>query len=166
MAAICTRSGAIVVSRNFLPISRPRVEQLLGQFPRLLQPGQQHTFVEDNEVRFLYQPLESHYLVLITSKDGNLLQDMDTLRLMGRIVGELAGPSKTGLEEVEAVREMALDILLAFDEIVELGMREAVRDMSQLETILAMESHEEVVQEIIAKVLTILSLFTIIIMLL
>lgn len=128
------------------------MEQLLSQFPRLLQPGQQHTFVEGDEVRYLYQPLESHYLVLITSKESNLLQDMETLRLLGRAVSELAGVSKTGREEVEGVREMALDILLAFDEVVELGVREAVRDMSQLETILAMESHEEAVQEIVSKV--------------
>lgn len=145
-AAICTRSGVIVVSRQFLGVSRQRIETLLTQFPRLLQAGQQHTFVETEEVRFVYQPLEAHYLVLITSKASNILQDMETLRMLTRVVAEYGGPT----DDPVSLQDNALEILLAFDEVVSLGYRESV-NMSQLHTILAMESQEEIVQEIIAK---------------
>lgn len=147
-AALCTRSGAVVISRQFLPVTRQRIETLLSQFPRLLQSGQQHTFVETEEVRFVYQPLEAHYLVLVTSKASNILQDMETLRLLTRVVGEHVGPA----EEQERMGFVAVEILLAFDEVVSCGWREAV-NMSQLQTILAMESQEEIIQDIISKVL-------------
>lgn len=135
------------MSRHFLPVTRQRVELLLSQFPRLLQAGQQHTFVETEDVRFVYQPLEAHYLVLITSKASNILQDMETLRMLTRVVGEYVGPA----EEAAQLASLAVEILLAFDEVITAGWREAV-NMSQLQTILAMESQEEIVQEIIAKV--------------
>ena len=146
-AAICTRSGAIVVSRQFLPITRQRIESLLIQFPRLLQAGQQHTFVESEEVRLVYQPLEAHYLVLITSKASNILQDMETLRLLTRVVAEYEGHA----DDPTILQDCALEILLSFDEVATLGYRENV-NMSQLQEILKMESQEEIIQEIIAKV--------------
>lgn len=147
-AAICTRSGAVVLSRQFVPVSRHRIETLLTQFPRLLQAGQQHTFVETNEVRFIYQPLEAHYLVLITSKASNILQDMDTLRMLSRVVADYSDSGAN--EDPTVLMENSLEIIMAFDEVVSLGYRENV-NMSQLHTILAMESQEEIVQEIIAK---------------
>jgi hypothetical protein len=102
--------------------------------------------VETEKVRFIYQPLEAHYLVLITSKASNILQDMDTLRMLTRVVAEYGGSSDDSM----SLQENSLEILLAFDEVVSLGYRENV-NMSQLHTILAMESQEEIVQEIIAK---------------
>lgn len=154
-AAICTRSGAIVVSRQFLPIPRQRIESLLIQFPRLLQAGQQHTFVESEEVRFVYQPLEAHYLVLITSKASNILQDMETLRLLARVVAEYDSHA----DDPTVFQDCALEILLSFDEVATLGYRENV-NMSQLQEILKMESQEEIIQEIIAKVFSGLKGFT------
>lgn len=128
------------------------METLLSTFPRLLQAGQQHTYVETAEVRFLYQPLEVHYVVLVTSLASNILEDMETLQLIARVVGEYAGGARTASEEVDALREASLEIMLALDEIVTTGWRESTVGLSQLHTILAMESQEEIVQEIIAKV--------------
>jgi coatomer subunit delta len=39
-------------------MSRLRVEGLLAAFPKLVSAGKQHTFVETENVRYLYQPLE------------------------------------------------------------------------------------------------------------
>lgn len=139
-----------MASRHFLPVKRQRIETLLSQFPRLLQVDQQHTFVETEEVRFVYQPLEAHYLVMITSKASNILQDMETLRLLSRAVSEQC---TRGVRENEDFEEHALEILLSFDEVlaVSMGWRENV-NITQLHTILAMESHEEAIQDIIEKV--------------
>lgn len=49
---ICTRAGKLVMSRQFVEMTRIRIEGLVAAFPKLLGgAGKQHTFVETENVR-------------------------------------------------------------------------------------------------------------------
>jgi coatomer subunit delta len=79
-------SIAALVSRQFVDMSRIRIEGLLAAFPKLVGTGKQHTYVETENVRYVYQPIEGLYLLLITNKQSNILEDLDTLRLLSKLV--------------------------------------------------------------------------------
>ncbi|POS86371.1 coatomer subunit delta [Erysiphe pulchra] len=144
-ASICTRGGKAVLSRQFREISRSRIEALLASFPKLADTGTQHTTVEQDSVRFVYQPLDELYMVLVTNRQSNILQDIDTLHLFVQVITSTC----KSLEEREILKN-AYELLSAFDEIVTLGYRENLT-ISQIRTFLEMESHEERIQEIISR---------------
>lgn len=135
-----------MLSRQFREIARSRIEALLASFPKLADSGTQHTTVEQDNVRFVYQPLDELYIVLITNRQSNILQDIDSLHLFAQVTTSIC----KSLDEREIVRN-AFELLSAFDEIVTLGYRENL-SLSQIKTFLEMESHEERIQEIIERV--------------
>ncbi len=67
-------------------MTRIRIEGLLAAFPKLVGNGNQHTYIETENVRYVYQPIEGLYLVVITNKQSNILEDLDTLRLLSKLV--------------------------------------------------------------------------------
>ena len=85
-------------------------------------------------------------MVLITNRQSNILQDIDSLHLFAQVVSSIC----KSLDEREILRN-AYELLSAFDELVTLGYRENL-SIGQIKTFLEMESHEERIQEIIARV--------------
>ena len=51
--AICTKNGKALMARQFVEMSRIRIEGLLAAFPKLMGSGEekQHTFIETDTVR-------------------------------------------------------------------------------------------------------------------
>jgi len=149
-AAVCDENGAVITSRQFVSMTRLRIEGLLSAFPKLLNPGgdssgktKQHTFVETDEVRYVYQPMDSLFVLLVTNKSSNILKDLSTLRLLAKLI-----PDYCQGHDEEAVSENAFDLIFAFDEVVSLGYNEDV-DIQQIRTFTTMDSHEEKLDRII-----------------
>lgn len=132
------------MSRQFVEMTRLRIEGLLAAFPKLIgteQAKKQHTFVETESVRYVYQPLDGLYLLLITNRASNIVEDLETLRLLSKVVPSVTGTA--GNLTDEKVIEKAFDLLFAFDEVVTAGgYREAIT-LQQIRTNMEMESHEE-----------------------
>ncbi|EYU33273.1 hypothetical protein MIMGU_mgv1a004406mg [Erythranthe guttata] len=136
-ASIISKSGKALVSRQFVDMSRIRIEGYLAAFPKLVGIGKQHTYVETENVRYVYQPIETLYLLLITTKQSNILEDLETLRLLSKLVPEYS----YSLDE-EGIGRMAFEILFAFDEVISLGQKENLT-VAQVKQYCEMESHEE-----------------------
>ncbi|CCH43599.1 Coatomer subunit delta-2 [Wickerhamomyces ciferrii] len=145
-ASIITRSGKAILSRQFRDLTKNRVTELLANFPSLLSDNNtQHTTVEDEHVRYVYQPLDELYIILITNRQSNILQDIDTLNTFAETINSLLR-----VVNEQEIFENAFEILSAFDEIITLGYKENV-SLLQIKTFLEMDSHEEKIQEIIER---------------
>ncbi|XP_014090419.2 coatomer subunit delta [Bactrocera oleae] len=140
-AAVCTKNGKVIISRQFVEMTKARIEGLLAAFPKLMTSGKQHTYVETESVRYVYQPMEKLYMLLITTKASNILEDLETLRLFSKVIPEYCH----SLDEKE-ILENAFNLIFAFDEIVALGYRESV-NLKQIKTFIEMDSHEEKVYQ-------------------
>ncbi|SCV73001.1 BQ2448_6926 [Microbotryum intermedium] len=149
-ASIVTKGGKPLLSRQFLGLPRSRLESLLASFPRLVSPTSEHTVLEASGVRFVYTPLEDLYVLLITNTQSNILLDLSTLSLVTRIATELGSGGRGGAIGEMDVMRVSFEILSAWDEVISLGWRENV-SLQQVRSILEMESHEEKIQEIIAR---------------
>ncbi|CAH9079554.1 unnamed protein product [Cuscuta europaea] len=136
-ASVITKPGKVLVSRQFVDMSQIRIEGYLAAFPKLVGSGKQHTYVETENVRYVYQPIESLYLLLVTNKQSNILDDLETLRLLSKLVPEYCYP----LDE-EGICKTAFELIFAFDELISLGHKENVT-VAQVKQYCEMESHEE-----------------------
>jgi len=148
-AAVCTKTGKALVSRQFVDISRVRIEGLLAAFPKLMGSGKQgvgvvqHTFIETDAVRYVYQPLEGLYMLLLTNKSSNILEDLETLHLLAKLVPEFCNR----LDE-EQVTDKAFELIFAFDEVIAVGYKEKVT-LQQIKTFLEMDSQEEKIHDML-----------------
>lgn len=75
------------MSRQFVEMTRSRADALLQGFPKLLETSrdQQHTYFETEAVRYLYQPMQSLYLLVITNKGSNIVEDLQTLYKLSQV---------------------------------------------------------------------------------
>jgi len=144
LSAAIVSTGKTLVARQFVEMTRLRVEGLIGAFQKLVDVGRDHTFIETETVRYVYQPMESLHLVMVTNKSSNILEDLETLRLLGRVVQDCCS---TQVNE-EVVLKNAFDIVFAFDEVVSFGHRESVT-LSQIKSYTEMDSHEEKLHQMI-----------------
>jgi hypothetical protein len=122
-------------------MTRLRVEGLLAAFPKLIGHAlqQNHTFVETDTVRYVYQPLENQlFLLLITTKTSNIVEDLSTLRLLAKLIPDVAGSIQEGI-----INDHAFELIFAFDEVLTSGGYREDITLSTIRTNLLMDSYEE-----------------------
>lgn len=138
-AGVVNRSGRVILSRQFMDISRVRIWGLLSAFPRLCDAStkKQATFLDAGSVRYVYQPIEDLFIVLITTLNSNIVEDLATLQIMVNAVSENVGKiTEASLEK------NVFGILFAFDEIVVCGKKESTT-LEEVQKYLEMDSAEE-----------------------
>ena len=137
-AAVLTKSGKVLLARQFVEMPRMRIENLLATFPKLVGADKQHNTVETAEVRYVYQPIENLMVLLMTNKHSNIVADLELLRLFAKVLTEYC-PGE--IEEANVCKH-AFELVFAFDEVVAMGHKENVT-MRDIQINIEMESHEE-----------------------
>lgn len=118
---------------------------LLTAFPKLLSSGQrEHTFIDTESVRYVYQPLENYFVLLITNKTSNIMEDLHTIQILAKMIPDICG----SLSE-SAVREKQFELVFGFDELISAGGHSENITLQQIRINMEMESHEEKLQNMI-----------------
>jgi len=85
----------------------------------------------------MFIPIENLYLILLTEKDSNLIEDLEILRLIYRLIQDICGT----INEQNIV-ENAFGLILGIDDIVNMGYREAT-SIAQIKQSMLMDSLDE-----------------------
>jgi hypothetical protein len=85
--------------------------------------------------------MENIYLLLITNRASNIIEDLDTLRLLSKVVPDVAGSTNNLTEE--KVVDKCFELIFAFDEVITTGVYREPINLQQIRTNLEMDSHEE-----------------------
>ena len=134
---ICDKSAKIIFARQFFNISRMDLEEYIIQFSRGVDSCKEITHFESDKVRYIFIPIDTFYLILITTKNSNIIEDTEILKLIYRLIQVLCNSINQ-----ESIVENAFEIMLGIDDIVSLGYRNSV-NLGQIKQYLQMESAEE-----------------------
>ena len=134
---ICNKNARIIFARQFFNITRMDLEEYIVQFSRGMDSCKEITHFESDKVRYIFIPIDSLYLILITTKNSNIIEDTEILKLIYRLIQDLCGQINS-----ESIVKNAFEIMLGIDDIVSLGYRNSVT-LGQIKQYLQMESIEE-----------------------
>jgi hypothetical protein len=77
-----------------------KLEEYVANFPKLIESGintftdllmylvigKQCTHIETESIRYVYLPIEKLYLILITNKNSNIIEDLEVIRQLHQVV--------------------------------------------------------------------------------
>ena len=136
--AIGTKTGKMLLCRDFSEISRTLVEDCVNSLPQLIKDNQEHTFVEHNNLRLNYLPLSDLFLLSINDRGSNILEDLEVLRSIQSAMHTIL----SGNVSEENICGKAIDIIFTLDDIISLGYRN-ISSESYLSNALEMDSANE-----------------------
>ena len=135
---ICSKSAKIIFARQFVKMTRIELEEHIVQFSRNIDSYKEITHFESDKVRFIFIPIDSYFLILITSKNSNIIEDTEILKLIYRLIQDLCNAQIN----YDSIIENAFEIMLGIDDIASLGYRNGI-NILQVKQFLQMESLEE-----------------------
>ncbi|XP_953001.1 coatomer delta subunit, putative [Theileria annulata] len=129
----------ILVSRQHTPMTREEIESCFSNFLRLIEnKSGDHTFVESDKNRFLYQLVDNFYVFVMTTLDSNIIEDLIVLKTLCEIVQNLVKP----VINEENILKNIFDILFYMDELVSNNQGENMT-FDQIKVYIEMDSYEE-----------------------
>jgi hypothetical protein len=134
---ICNKNAKIIFARQFLKMSRLELEEHIVHFSRNIDSCKDTTHLEGDNARYLFIPVENLFLVLITTKQSNVIEDIEIIKLINRLMQDICGT----ISETSIV-DNAYEVMMGLDDIVCLGYRNSVT-LPQIKQFMIMDSQEE-----------------------
>lgn len=91
--------------------------------------------------------MDNIYLLIITNRASNIIEDLETLRLLSKVVPDIAGATNNLSED--KISDKCFELIFAFDEVITIGGYREPINLAQIRTNLEMDSHEEKLHKMI-----------------
>jgi hypothetical protein len=134
---ICNKKAKILFARQFIKMTRMELEEHIVHFSRNIDNCNDTTHLESDKARYLFIPVESFFIVLITNKSSNIIEDIEIIKLIYRLIQDLCGE----INEI-SISKNAFELFMGIDDIVCMGYRNSV-SIAQVKQFLVMDSQEE-----------------------
>lgn len=134
---MCSKSAKILFARQFVQMTRMELEEHIIQFSRNIDSYKDITHFESDKARFIFIPINTFFLILITSRNSNIIEDTEILKLIYRLIQDVCG-----VINADSIVHNAYTIMIGMDDIVGLGYRNSV-NILQVKQYMQMESMEE-----------------------
>ncbi|CDU17926.1 hypothetical protein YYC_04448 [Plasmodium yoelii 17X] len=145
ISAVISTKNKILVSRQFQNISKCDLDSLAIPFHNLIERERSdHTYIETEKVRYVYQPLDNIYIFLITNINSNIIEDLEIIKVLSQIIQDIC----QGNINESTILKKCFTIIFYIDELIKNGVREIV-NTNQIKAYIEMESHEEKLQTLI-----------------
>lgn len=144
---ISNKEGRLIFYRNYSDIAHTLFEDFAFSLPQKIKIESQHTFSIHGNYRLNYLPLEDTLLlILVVALDSNIIDDMESVSKMKEVVYSILGQSA----KEQNVYDSFIDLAFAFDDMINLQMRNAISKANVLE-LLEMDSANEKMHNAIMK---------------
>ncbi|CDR95041.1 coatamer delta subunit containing protein,putative [Babesia bigemina] len=129
----------VLLSRQHCDVKKGDLETGLSNFNRLLEKQKgDHTFVETEKCRFVYQPVDEYYVFVMTSLDSNIVRDIGVVKTLAEILQVVVQPK---INE-EAIQENLFELIFYMDELISNNKPEDLT-LDQIKEYILMDSQEE-----------------------
>eukprot|EP00771_Trimastix_marina_P004123 gnl/Trimastix_PCT/860.p1 GENE.gnl/Trimastix_PCT/860~~gnl/Trimastix_PCT/860.p1 ORF type:complete len:569 (+),score=96.27 gnl/Trimastix_PCT/860:108-1709(+) len=137
---ILQKTGSVIFSRNFLAMESQVTQSWFSAFPSLSQQSE-HSVFETEEVRYCCHQIQPFYLVMVTTRTSNIIQDLECMRTMVRIVQDQVQMAALSITE-KALKQCQFDIMAGWDEEISSGYPNNLT-VDEIDKNIAMISYEE-----------------------
>lgn len=85
----CNKNAKIILARQFVMMNNLELNELVVQFTRNIELCKNTTHLETETDMYVFIPIDSIYLVIISNKNSNIIESIESVKLIFRLVQDL-----------------------------------------------------------------------------
>lgn len=114
------KESKLIFAKSFVQFTKRQLQELTVEFCKAVTHCNDLTLIEGEKCKFIFRLIDNLYIVYLSKLKSNPVSDSEILRLVYRIICEICEEAPNE----EKIRSNAIEIAMALDEIVYMGLRQ------------------------------------------
>ena len=91
---VCNKNAKILLARQFTKMNFMELNELVFQFTRNLESSKESTHLETETDLYVFIPIDTLYLVIISGRNSNIIENIEIIKLVFRLIQDLCKGGK------------------------------------------------------------------------